>query len=410
MLLDNAVANYEWGSHTLLADLLGEPRSRQPQAELWMGAHDPYPSCVELKGERVSLKDLIAEQPLAVLGRRVSEQFKKEIPYLFKVLAAERPLSIQVHPDARTARAGFLRENEAGRPLDSGERTYVDAHHKPEILCALTSFSALRGFRPAAEVRRSLDRLGAKSLVSELTAALPAGAAEDDAAWLRCFVSALLQMDESRAREAAGDVARAARALASESPVFALVARLHDEYPGDRGVFAPIFLQYVELEPGEAIYLGAGVMHSYLGGMGVELMANSDNVLRGGLTKKRIDVSELLKVLDFGVCSSRVLSPERRQRGVEEYPTEAKEFALSRIRVEGEPVFPGENTLGNTLGNTGERGVEILICTEGRVVVAPTGASQGVHLKCGASCLVAAAVGSYKVEGSGTVYRASVPG
>ena len=400
-LLENAVANYDWGSHTLIADLLGAPRSPRHQAELWMGAHEPYPSHVELRDGRVSLIDLIARQPCSVLGRRVSERFDEELPFLFKVLAAERPLSIQAHPDASTARAGFERENSAGLSLDAGERTYVDSHHKPEILCALTPFSALRGFRPAAEVRSSLDRLGAGPLAAELTAALPTRDAKDDAAWLQAFVGGLLRMDAARATEVANAAARAAGILAQEDPIFELVARLHGEYPGDRGVFAPIFLQRVELEPGEAIYLEAGVLHSYLGGLGVELMANSDNVLRGGLTQKRIDVPELLSVLNFEAGPSPVLRPKRRPTGVEVYSTPAAEFELSRIRVDGEAIYP--------VVNNEERGVEILICTEGRVGVAPTGGSKRVHLKRGASCLVAADVGPYGVEGTGTVFRASVP-
>ena len=167
VLLECAVANYDWGSHTLIADLLGVPRSSRRQSELWMGAHEPYPSHVELEDERVSLIDLIARQPRTVLGQRVSERFDEELPYLFKVLAAERPLSIQAHPDAHAARAGFDRENSAGLPLDSGERTYVDAHHKPEILSALTPFSALRGFRSASQVRSTLERLGAGPLAAE---------------------------------------------------------------------------------------------------------------------------------------------------------------------------------------------------------------------------------------------------
>jgi mannose-6-phosphate isomerase len=402
VLLENAIAEYDWGSYTLIAGLRGEPRSPRLQAELWMGAHEPYSSHALLHDGKTSLIDLTARQPRSVLGRRVSERFGGEFPYLFKVLAAERPLSIQAHPDARTARAGFERENRAGLPLNGDERTYVDAHHKPEILCALTPFSTLYGFRPAAEVRTALDRLGAGPLAAELTEAVPVRDAGDDAAWLAAFVGGLLRLGEKRAEKAARDIAGAASALAQEDPVFALIARLHDEYPGDRGVFAPTFLQWVELEPGEAIYLEAGVLHSYLGGMGVELMANSDNVLRGGLTQKRVDVAELMSVLEFESRSPRVLRPVRRPSGVEVYETPADEFELSRIRVDGEPIYPVESSV--------ERGVEILICTEGRVVVTPLGASKGIQLKSGASCLVAADVGPYRVEGGGTVFRASVPG
>jgi len=183
--------------------------------------------------------------------------------------------------------------------------------------------------------------------------------------------------------------------------MFALVVQLYELHPGDRGVFAPVFLRRVDLEPGEAIYLGAGVLHSYLGGLGVELMASSDNVLRGGLTRKRIDVPELLSVLDFEARPTPVLRPLRRPTGVEVYPTPAAEFLLSRIRVDGGAVHPPEGS--------GERGVEILICIEGRVEVAPTSAARGVRLEHGASCLVAADVGPYRVEGRGMVFRASVP-
>jgi mannose-6-phosphate isomerase len=336
------------------------------------------------------LLEWIDSGPVEVLGARVAERFGGSLPFLFKVLAAEQPLSIQAHPDARQARVGFARENAQGIDLEAPERNYRDASHKPELVCALTRFEALRGFLPVSQVRDRLDRVGASSL------APPAGTAEPEA--LRVFLRELLALPAAPRENAVARAAEAAQGLAEEDPAFAWVERLQRAYPGDPGVLSPLFLQSVLLEPGQAMFLPAGELHCYLQGVALEVMANSDNVLRGGLTQKHVDPEELQRVLYFRDTQVEVLDPQA-ENGVERYRTPAEEFELARVRVGA----------GDCIESAPDRCVEIALCTEGQVRLRPDGGEE-LALQRGESCVIPAAVGRYRLEGDGTIYRASVPG
>jgi mannose-6-phosphate isomerase len=386
--LENPVREYDWGSHRAIAELRGEPvPSARPQAELWMGAHPLAPSRVVLASGEVSLLTWIERQPVQVLGARVCERFGARLPFLFKVLAAESPLSIQAHPDADQARDGFARENERGIPLSHRTRNYRDASHKPELICALSSFSALCGFRRLGPLRALLERLGAADLT-------PVGEGGDA---LRGFFRGLLEMEPDRRAARVAEIARAAGPLVSEDPAFSWLVRLQETHPGDPGVLAPLYLNPVELEPGQAMFLSAGELHCYLRGVAIELMANSDNVLRGGLTSKHVDPGELMSVLQFRESRVEVLEPSDPGPRVR-YDTPAREFVLSRLRIrEGEPFESAD-----------ERSVEMLLCTEGEIRIA---ASRGepLALRQGESGLIPAAAGRYRVEGRGTAYCAGVP-
>lgn len=392
--LENRIQEYDWGSHTALAELLGQASPAvHPQAELWMGVHPVAPSqVVEAKG-LTPLAEWLAADPRARLGRRALARFGPELPFLLKVIAAARPLSVQAHPDTAQAQAGFARETAAGLALDSPRRSYRDERHKPELVCALSTFRGLCGFRAPAEIRGLIEGLAAPRLA--LLSARLAGGGEGSA--LRRALESLLRMPDSARRPVVEEAAQAARRERDANPAYAWIARLQELHSGDAGVLAPLFLNVVELAPGEALYAGAGVLHAYLEGTAVELMASSDNVLRGGLTSKRVDVDELLRVLRFEAAPTARVKPRAAAPGVTVYPTPAAEFELSRLEVAGTLAVPrGEDP-----------GIELLLCVEGALELR-AGCGDALLLPRGASCAVAADAGPCALRGSGVAYRACV--
>lgn len=364
-LLDNPVRPYAWGSRTVIADLLGEPSpSAHPQAELWLGAHPADPSrIVHAGGHRSSLLDEVAADPEGALGADRAEKWRERLPFLLKVLAADEPLSLQAHPSAAQAAEGFARENAAGIPVDAPDRNYRDASHKPELICALTRFHALVGFRepPATvELLRALD-------VPVLGPHVELLAAQPDADGLRALFTTWITLPQSMLDVLVPAVQEGCVRLAADagSPWVTearSVLELSERYPGDAGVLAALLLNRVTLEPGEALFLPAGVLHAYLAGAGVEIMANSDNVLRGGLTPKHVDVPELVRVLNFAAAPPPVL------RGIQDgpwlcYDTPAEEFRLRRWEgpASDEPLPVPDGS------------ARILLCTAGRACVRVAG-------------------------------------
>jgi mannose-6-phosphate isomerase len=394
--LRNPIRDYAWGSRTALAELQGRPAPTDaPEAELWMGAHPSAPSQVRVDASWVSLLDWIARDPAGVLGREVAVRFHGELPFLMKVLAPERALSIQTHPDAARARVGFERENAAGLAADDPQRCYRDPNPKPELICALTSFDALCGFRPLDEIAEGLAALAAPSLEP----ALAALRARSDREGLTALFSDVMTRAPGERERMADEVSEAAAAGRGEAKSRALVLELADQHPGDPGVLAPVLLNRVQLRPGQALFLPAGELHAYLRGVGVELMANSDNVLRGGLTEKHVDVPELLETLTFSTGSPPLLSPRETQPGRAVYDTPAREFALAVLR-------PKKN---RPVECDGPRTVEILLCTEGEATLCDAAGGEAAKLLQGQAALVPAAVARYRVEGQATVYAAGVP-
>ncbi|MCX6465526.1 MAG: mannose-6-phosphate isomerase, class I [Pseudonocardiales bacterium] len=371
-LLQNPVRTYSWGSRTVIADLLGEQvPAPHPQAELWFGAHPGDPSqLVHDDGTRTSLLDAIAADPVGRLGAARAEHWKQRLPFLLKVLAADEPLSLQAHPSAEQAAAGFAREDAAGLPRDAAERNYRDPNHKPELVCALTEFHALVGFRDPADTVRLLGELAVPALAghAELLAGQP------DADGLRALFTTWITLPQSVLDSLVPALQEGCVRLAGRPGEFAAVARtvleLSERYPGDAGVLAALLLQRVTLQPGEALHLPAGNLHAYLSGAGVEVMANSDNVLRGGLTPKHVDVPELLRVLDFRAPAPPVLTGTAEGEWVR-YDTPAREFLLRRLDADtGEVPVPGD-------------GPRILVCTAGAVGV--RSGDAGVEIKRGGS-------------------------
>lgn len=395
-ILKNTIQPYAWGSHTAIAELLGvRPQPGSPQAELWMGAHPKAPSRVAVDGKWVSLEELVERYPQEILGRETATAFGNSLPYLFKVLAAARPLSLQAHPSLAQAREGFERENALGIALDAPQRNYRDANHKPECICALTPFWALHGFRQISEVLALAGRLDLpifENLLSVLRR-------RPDARGLKLFFQAMMTLPAAeRTTLSTRAVDRASR-LAAEDPVYRWMSRLGAAYPGDIGIFAPMVLNLILLKPGQALYLPAAELHAYLEGTGIELMANSDNVLRGGLTPKHVDVAELLKVLNFEERTAHVLVPQPRANGERIYECPAREFVLSAVTVEPQTPYVSPPV----------RSVEILLSTAGSAGITDRGTGEEIAFPKGRSVLVPAAVKGYTLTGEAVVFKAAVP-
>ncbi|MEU9706678.1 mannose-6-phosphate isomerase, class I [Streptomyces sp. NPDC047981] len=378
--LVNTVRPYAWGSTTAIPELLGTPPTGEPQAEMWMGAHPGAPS----RTERGPLNEVIDADPVRELGAPAVDKFGPRLPFLLKLLAAGAPLSLQVHPDLAQAKAGFAAEEAAGVPIDAAHRNYKDANHKPELICALGTFNGFCGFRDPVEAADALSALGVDSLKPyvDLLHAHP----EEDA--LREVLTALLTADPAEMAHTVAEAAAAAQRLGGAHAPYATLAH---HYPSDPGVIAAMLLNFVQLQPGEALYLGAGVPHAYLDGLGVEIMANSDNVLRCGLTPKHVDVPELLKVVRFEPTDPGILRPEASPSGEEVYDIPIDEFRLSRfVRAEG--AAPTDVTAGTP---------QILLAVAGRpkageVTLAP---GESVFVPAGETT---------ELSGTGTVFRATV--
>ncbi|MEU4527726.1 mannose-6-phosphate isomerase, class I [Micromonospora ureilytica] len=376
------IRDYAWGSRSAIALLQGRPvPSAGPEAELWLGAHPGAPAHVDRAGLRVSLCELVRDEPGQWLGQRVSERFGSRLPFLLKVLAADAPLSLQAHPDAEQARAGYAAEE--GRP--EGRRNYSDPHHKPELLVALTPFEALCGFRDPAESAEALAAFGVPAL-TPVVAALRAGPAG-----LRTAVRTLLGWPVAQRH----DLLASVLAAPADGPDAELTRRLAEAYPGDPGALVALLLHHLRLEAGEAIWMPAGNLHAYLSGCGVEIMAASDNVLRGGLTPKRVDVDELLRVLRFEVLDDPVRAAQPVGPGVDWWPVPVDDFALHRVRVDA--AVPSV-----TLPLPGPR---VVLCAGGAITV--DDGADALTLASGEAAIGTASGAPLRIDGAGVAFVAT---
>jgi mannose-6-phosphate isomerase len=396
-LLKNEILEYPWGSKTFIPELLGiKPPYIKPQAEMWMGAHKKAPSKVMIDNTLIPLNRLIEECSEDILGKFVSAKFFSEMPFLFKALSAAKPLSIQAHPDKHQAEAGFRRENDNGISLDAPDRNYRDNNHKPELICALTDMWALKGFRSPEEIVRLLKPLEGifnKGCVNILKD-------RPDESGIRAFFLHLMNMEKPRSVSLVNDAIKAIQVLRGKDHAYEWMVRLSIEYPGDIGVLAPLYLNVLKLAPGEAIFLPARELHAYLSGSGLEIMANSDNVLRGGLTQKHIDKTELVNVLSFIPEKPQIISGKNPGGFETFYNTCSEEFILSLISLpEVNSVYKKE----------GDRGIEILLCTEGNATITDCHDGNSLEIKKGDSILIPAAVRRYRIDGKASIYKASVP-
>ncbi len=369
--LRGAIRTYAWGSRTAIAEFTGRPvPAAHPEAELWLGAHPGDPAWLETSEGEMSLLEVLTADWEGQLGPVAHARFGDRLPFLVKVLAADEPLSLQAHPSTMQAIEGYEREERLGVPVSSPIRNYRDTSHKPELLVALQPFEALAGFRPAARTSELLRALAVSDLdpFIALLGDSPDGD-QSDADGLRALFTTWITAPQPDLDVLVPAVLEGAiQYLSSEAGEFAAEAKtvleLGERYPGDAGVLAALLLNRVSLAPGEAIFLAAGNLHTYLHGVGVEVMANSDNVLRGGLTPKHVDVPELLRVLDFTPTTEEALRPAVHTEGPEVvYQTPAEEFAVSRLTLDGA-------YLGHEVDAPAHHdGPQILLCTEGSVTV-----------------------------------------
>ena len=388
--LTNRVRPYAWGARTAIPRLLGIDPDGTPQAELWLGAHHGAPSTVHSDDGAKSLPGLIAEDPHSVLGRSTTERFGARLPYLLKYLAAEAPLSLQVHPDDARARSGYEAEERAEIPVDAPHRNYRDPHHKPELLLALEPFEALCGFREPAEAAFDLAGLN-NALAGRLREDL---SLPDTRTALRAALTRLLSLPEAERVRLIVDFVEEWSTADRGGPHADTVGDLAARYPGDPGAVASLLLNRITLWPGQALFLPAGNLHAYLQGTAIEVMASSDNVLRAGLTGKHVDVPELLDVVDFSVLPIPYAEPDHID-GRREFRPGAPEFALHEIG-------PGSIT-----AHLPGEGPTVLLVLHGRVeLVAEVG--QGVCLQRGESVFVQADSGPIKIEGHGHVVATTV--
>ncbi|MCX7128482.1 mannose-6-phosphate isomerase, class I [Aeromonas sp.] len=387
-LMCNPIQDYVWGSRDSLTTLFGikNPEGK-PQAELWMGAHPNGCSEVTLTGEKLKLSSLIEANPVAMLGAATQARFGS-LPFLFKVLCAEQALSIQVHPSKAQAEAGFAKEEAAGIDIKASNRNYKDPNHKPELVFALTRYQAMNGFRAIPAILALFDRMALPSL-TDLTTALRQSQNE---AGLQHFFHQLLILSGARKDEAlAGLLAYAAAHQDEET--FATISKLANQYPGDVGLFSPLLLNVVTLELGQAMFLDAQTPHAYIHGTGLEIMANSDNVLRAGLTPKYMDVPELL------ACTRCVAKPDdqillspRMEGTVQHFDVPVPDFTFSVYDA-------GEHAL--TTGNA-----EILFAIDGPITLIGQH-DEHLTLTIGQSAFVPASTGDYRVMAEGRFARAS---
>ncbi|MEL4359426.1 MULTISPECIES: mannose-6-phosphate isomerase, class I [unclassified Luteococcus] len=325
--MSGAIQNYAWGSVTAIPETLGFPETGEPQAEYWLGAHASAPSTV---GDQ-NLAELIADRP-GIVGEASVREFGPRLPYLLKVLAANRPLSLQAHPSRAQAEEGFARENQAGVALDDPTRSYKDDWPKPELMLALTPFDALCGFRDPKQTVELFEALDIPEL-DQMVA--PLRLRSGSAGLAEVFLDALGQSDERRDLVNAV-TAQCVRHVGEEGAFgdFCRTAVLLDEfYPGDSSILGALMMNRFTMQPGEGVYLPAGNLHAYLKGTGIEIMANSDNVLRGGLTPKHIDVDALVSVVDFDAAPVELVRAVDEAPGLLRYPTPAPEFALWQLEL-----------------------------------------------------------------------------
>ncbi|MDN3680774.1 mannose-6-phosphate isomerase, class I [Vibrio tapetis subsp. quintayensis] len=388
--LDNVIQNYIWGSKSAIGELFGiENPNDEPQAEIWMGAHPN--GCSKVAKTGLSLSELIKNNPNAVLGEYTAERYG-ELPYLFKVLSAAKPLSVQVHPSRSKAQLGFAKENEQGIALDAPNRNYKDANHKPELVYALTFYKAMNGFREIQHIVALFEAAKINSLSDELDLLKRT----PNSTGLRQFFSDVMTLSGDKKQTALSELKQAILAkpntmMAREA--FELVADFAQDYPEDIGLFSPLLLNVVELAPGEAMFLHAETPHAYVKGTGLEIMANSDNVLRAGLTPKFMDVDELMANTIFASILEKEIKLDAYKMGNKiGYPIPVDDFGFEVMAAENEAITQYV------------RGAEIVFCIQGDVTL--ESGAQSLRLTAGESAFICNDAKAYQYQGSGTLARA----
>ncbi|EGQ7914253.1 TPA: mannose-6-phosphate isomerase, class I [Vibrio parahaemolyticus] len=390
--MKNKIQNYAWGSTSSIHDLFGfSNETNEPQAEVWMGTHPNGCSEVQIEQNMLPLSELIKQNQPAYLSAETAAKFG-DLPFLFKILAAEHALSIQVHPSKQDAEIGFEKEQRAGIPLNASHRNYKDPNHKPELVYALTSYQAMNGFRSYSEIIEAFSLCD----IDELRAPLDAFKHQANSQGLRDFFVHILTMEgETKERALKQLLAHASRQSeqGTDSDVFQLILDLSTQYPGDVGLFAPLLLNVITLQPGEAMFLSARTPHAYIKGTGLEIMANSDNVLRAGLTPKHMDVEELVKCTDFVPKPFNSLVLEPNANGCQSlYPVPVADFSFCILNQPNNEVVEANSA-------------EILMAIDADLTLISDNGETLTAAK-GQSVFVPAYVGHYRIQSAGRVARA----
>jgi mannose-6-phosphate isomerase len=414
--LRNEIRRYAWGSATDIPQMLGIEPTGEPAAEMWIGAHPDSPSRAlpapgdpaspaadatgpaeadaAESGDAPTLPELIAADPRGMLGAEVLARFGPELPYLLKLLAASAPLSLQTHPTIEQAREGYAAEDAEGVPPGAAHRSYLDRNHKPELLCALTPFEALCGFRPVEEAARFLHAAagsGAGALRGVAARLVAEGGLRDVVTWLLTLPAPEQAALAGAAHTACARLRRAPGQWREDAD---LIVRLAGLYPADPGVVLAMLLNHVRLAPGEAIYLAAGQIHTYIAGFGVELMASSDNVLRAGFTAKHINIPALLRTVVCEPTAARLIAPTPSAApGELRYLSPAEDFALSRL-----DLAAGQSALLEGIGPS------LVLCVAGQARLRI--GDEALRLTPGRAAF-AAAGSDLRIEGPGSAFRAT---
>ncbi|OQK36646.1 Mannose-6-phosphate isomerase [Vibrio vulnificus] len=388
--LENVIQNYVWGSQTAITELFGIDNPEQvPQAEIWMGTHPN--GCSKLAHTGMLLSDFIQSDPANVLGDYTVERFG-DLPFLFKVLSAEKPLSIQVHPSREKAIEGYQKENLQGLQLTDSSRNYKDDNHKPELVYALTFYKAMNGFRTIEEIVSLFDQAKVETLRLDLEKLILQPASTG----LKAFFDVVMNLSAERKQRALAELLQAVdqpAKTAKAREAFELIKEFRQDYRDDIGLFSPLLLNIVELEPGEAMFLHAETPHAYVKGTGLEIMANSDNVLRAGLTPKHMDIAELIANTNF-ISTDRdklILKPFNIENKTA-YPIPVEDFSFEIVNVE------------TTERQQYVRSAEILFCIEGNCAIRH--GSDVVTVAAGESVFVCHSTKVYEYFGEGRLARA----
>lgn len=367
--LNNPIQNYAWGSHTVLAEMRGAPApTAEPEAEVWVGAHPSAPSIAEYAGGKTALNTLVEENPQTFLA-----EDRTSFPYLFKILAIDAPLSIQVHPTDEQAEAGFEEENVRGIALDDPARNYKDRYSKPETVIAVSDVKILTGVREPAELKQLADGFNLPWLHEVIKA--------ENAKEL---LTSIIRLSEDDAAAAVQATVTAAASYLEQNPAddnllvtaAKLVAHVAGKYPGDRGLLVALVMNYLELAPGESAYTPDGQVHAYVEGTAIELMNPSDNVMRAGLTPKHIDTEELIRILAVDQGAPEIQTPAEIAPGIGRYAMWDERLSVTRIQVRPDaPVeftFEGTSTLLSTGG--------LVTITAGEKVFEVKGTESVMHI------------------------------
>ncbi|EIY8040279.1 mannose-6-phosphate isomerase, class I [Vibrio vulnificus] len=388
--LENVIQNYVWGSQTAITELFGIDNPEQvPQAEIWMGTHPN--GCSKLAHTGMLLSDFIQSDPANVLGDYTVERFG-DLPFLFKVLSAEKPLSIQVHPSREKAIEGYQKENLQGLQLTDSSRNYKDDNHKPELVYALTFYKAMNGFRTIEEIVSLFDQAKVETLRLDLEKLI----LQPTSTGLKAFFDVVMNLSAERKQRALAELLQAVdqpAKTAKAREAFELIKEFRQDYRDDIGLFSPLLLNIVELEPGEAMFLHAETPHAYVKGTGLEIMANSDNVLRAGLTPKHMDIAELIANTNF-ISTDRdklILKPFNIENKTA-YPIPVEDFSFEIVNVE------------TTERQQYVRSAEILFCIEGNCAIRH--GSDVVTVAAGESVFVCHSTKVYEYFGEGRLARA----